>query len=89
MPQVKVPAPYRGTTLGAKRVEVEGATVRECILAVAERFPGFADQVFDAGGDVHRFVKLFINGDELDRTRADAAVEATDEVEVLAAVHGG
>ena len=89
MPVVKIPAPYRGSTNGADRVEVEGATVEECVQAVDAQFPGFGDQVWDSRHAVHRFVKLYVNGDEIDRQAIDTAVAATDEVEVLAAVAGG
>ena len=89
MPVVKIPAPYRGSTSGADRVDVDGATVEECIQAVNDQFPGFGDQVWDTGHTVHRFVKLYVNGDEIDRQAIDTAVTASDEVEVLAAVAGG
>ena len=35
MPQVVVPPPYRGPTLGQERIDVAGATVGECLEAVA------------------------------------------------------
>ena len=89
MPIVKIPPPYQGPTRGQAEVQVEGATVRECIEAVGREFPGFAEQVFDASGAVHRFVTLFINGDEIDRAEVDTAVAPTDEVEILAAIAGG
>lgn len=89
MPDVKVPPPYQGPTQGLDRIAVDGATVRECIEAVGQRFPGFAEQVFDARGDVHRFVKLFVNGDEIDRSAPDTPVVESDEVEILAAIAGG
>jgi molybdopterin converting factor small subunit len=89
MPTVTIPPAYRGPTRGADRIDVEGGTVRDCIQVVANRFPGFGDQVFDAKGDVHRFVTLFINGDEIDRNDVDRAVGPGDEVEILAAVAGG
>jgi molybdopterin converting factor small subunit len=89
MPVVKIPAPYRGPTGGADRVEVEGTTVRECIQAVADQFPGFGNQVWDKSCTVHRFVKLYVNGEEVDRQAIDTSVVASDEVEVLAAVAGG
>jgi molybdopterin converting factor small subunit len=89
MPVVKIPAPYRGPTGGADRVEVEGATVKECIQAVAEQFPGFGGQVWTDSYVVHRFVNLYINGDEIDREAIDTSVAASDEIEVLAAVAGG
>jgi molybdopterin converting factor small subunit len=34
-------------------------------------------------------VKLFVNGDEIDRAALDTPVAAGDEVEILAAVAGG
>ena len=89
MPTVTAPPPYRGPTQGVDRIEVEGGTVRDCIQVVADRYPGFGEQLFDANGDVHRFVTLFINGDEIDRTDVERAVAPDDEVEILAAVAGG
>jgi molybdopterin converting factor small subunit len=70
-------------------IEVKGTTVRECIEAVEAQYPGFAEQVFDPEGNVHRFVTLFINGDEVGRDENDAPVGEDDEVDVLAAIAGG
>jgi len=70
-------------------VEIEGATVEACLRSVGDLYPGFIEQIFDARGAVHRFVKLFINGDEIDRAAIDTRVAADDEVEILAAVAGG
>ncbi len=89
MPHVKIPPLYQGPTLGRGLVEVKGSTVRECIEAVGNQFPGFSEQVFDGAGAVHRFVTLFINGDEIDRSAVDKPVAETDEVEILAAIAGG
>jgi molybdopterin converting factor small subunit len=89
MPQVVVPAPYRGPTQGQGRIEVSGATVRECLLAVEGRYPGFAEQVFDGAGRVHRFVSLFVNGDEIGREALDRPLSEADRVEILAAIAGG
>ena len=89
MPHVKIPPPYQGPTLGQGSVQVEGASVRSCLEAVEQQFPGFSAQIFDAEGVVHRFVTLFINGDEIHRTEVDKTVAETDEVEILAAIAGG
>lgn len=89
MTRVVVPPPYRGPTGGREAIEVEGATVRECLEAVEAHHPGFAGQVFDADGKVHGFVTLFVNGDEIDRTALDTPVGASDRVEILAAIAGG
>ena len=90
MPLVIVPAPYQGPTGGRGEIEVAGRTVRECIEAVARAHPGFREQVFDGRGRVHRFVTLFLNGDELPREAAvETPVAEQDRVEILAAIAGG
>ncbi len=89
MPIVLVPTAYRGPTRGEAEVPVEGATVIECLEAVEAKFPGFLPQVIDDRGAVHRFVKLFINGELIGRDALESPVEIDDRVEVLAAIAGG
>ena len=89
MPVVIVPPPYQGPTGGVGRFEVAGRSVRECIEAVARAHPGFREQVFDAQGRVHRFVTLFLNGDEISREAVETPVSDQDRVEILAAIAGG
>jgi molybdopterin synthase sulfur carrier subunit len=89
MPQVVVPPPYRGPTLGQERIEVAGATVGECLEAVGKRFVGFHELIFDGAGRVHKFVKLFVNGDEIERTALDKPLDQGDQIEILAAIAGG
>jgi sulfur carrier protein ThiS len=89
MPQVFVPPPYRGPTLGEERIEVAGGTVAECLEAVGKRFAGFHELIFDGQGSVHRFVKLFVNGDEIERSALATPVASTDSIEILAAIAGG
>ena len=89
MPQVVIPPPYRGPTLGQERIEVAGATVGACLDAVCDRFAGLRELIFDGSGRVHKFVKLFVNGDETPRTALDKPVGRSDEVEILSAIAGG
>jgi len=89
MPHVVVPPPYRGPTLGQERIDVPGATVGECVEAVCDRFAGFRDLMFDGAGRIHKFVKLFVNGDEIARTALATPVGSADEIEILAAIAGG
>jgi molybdopterin converting factor small subunit len=86
---VKIPPPYRGPTHGRGRIEVTGATVLECIEAVEALHPGFASQVLDAAGTPHGFVKLFVNGEEIERGAVETPLRDGDEVEILAAIAGG
>jgi molybdopterin synthase sulfur carrier subunit len=89
MPIVHIPPPYRGPTQGRAEIQVEGATVLECLEAVEARHPGFRELVIDPKGELHRFVRLFVNGEQLDRDALGAAVKESDQLEVLAAIGGG
>jgi sulfur carrier protein ThiS len=70
-------------------LKVQGATVLECLEAVEADYPGFRAHVLDGNGRVHRFVRLFVNGQPVASDALDTPVEEQDEVEVLAAIAGG
>jgi hypothetical protein len=63
--------------------------VRECIQAVEARYPGFEELVFDAKGQIHRFVRLFVNEEEIPRNAPDSPVGVADRIQILAAAAGG
>lgn len=89
MPWVQIPPPFRGPTRGAERVEVQGSCVRECLEDLARRFAGFREQIFDSEGRAQRFIKLFVDGVEIQRTALDTPVAPGASLEILAAVAGG
>lgn len=89
MPKVIIPPPYRGPTQGEAEIEVEAESVRASLNAIEATYPGFAAQIFDASGGVHRFVKLFRNGDPVGVEDLDKPIAAGDEIEVVAAIAGG
>ena len=68
MPKVEIPPRYRGVTVGVKEVRVEAETVQACLDAVEVVYPGFLELVVDSAGEVRKFVRLFLNGEELSRT---------------------
>ena len=89
MPKVEVPPRYRGPTGGLGIIEVDADTVRSCIEAVEAEHPGFRTLILDGDGNLRRFVRLFVNGEALDRGALDAPVADADHVQVLAAAAGG
>jgi molybdopterin synthase sulfur carrier subunit len=89
MPTVLIPTAYRGPTKGEAEVEVEASTVKAALEAVEAVHPGFLTQVIDGGGAVHRFVKLFINEEQIESGGLDVELAAGDRLEVLAAIAGG
>jgi molybdopterin converting factor small subunit len=89
MPSVRIPPPYRGPTLGTAEIEVDAPTVGAALDEIERKYPGFLPQVLDDDGNVHRFVKLFKNGEHLVRDPLRTALGAGDDVEIIAAIAGG
>ncbi len=89
MPQVEVPSRYRVPTKGESCIEVEGRTVGECIDAVEGRYPGVRELILDRKGEVQRFVRLFLNGEQLARDALDTAVSRDDRIAIVVAPAGG
>ncbi len=89
MPKVEVPPRYRGPTSGLGLIDVDADTVRSCIEAVEAQHPGFRELILDSEGQLRRFVRLFVNGEALDRDAVDAPVAAADRVQIQAAAAGG
>ena len=89
MPLVVVPEPYRGPTQGMGEVKVEASDVMGALLAVEAAHPGFQALVLDEKGALHRFVKLFVNDEQIDRAALDMPLAEDDRLGVLAAIAGG
>jgi sulfur carrier protein ThiS len=89
MPVVLIPTAYRGPTSGEAEVAVDASTVQGALEAVEAIHPGFLTQVLDSAGAVHRFVKLFVNEEQIDSKQLDAPLAEGDRLEVLAAIAGG
>jgi hypothetical protein len=82
-----IPPPYRGPTDGEGEL-VEARPCAPRIEAVERKFPASLRGA-RRPGKVHRFVKLFVNGEPVDAKRLDRAVEAGDELEIVSAIAGG
>ncbi|NRA01510.1 MAG: MoaD/ThiS family protein [Myxococcales bacterium] len=89
MPIVTVPPPFQGPTLGQGEIPVDGTTVRACLAAAEAKFPGFEAQIFESSGALRRFVKLFVNGEQIALAELDTEVGPDDEVAVITPIAGG
>jgi molybdopterin synthase sulfur carrier subunit len=80
--------------VGRKTVEIPlpgGATVRELLDAVVQKFPALAPRLLDEAGALRSHVHLFINGRDAPylSDRLDTRLAATDSIDVFPAVGGG
>ena len=90
MPVVRIPSPLRRYTEGQSKVTVAGATVNQVIDSLEASYPGLKSRICDEGGQIKRYVNVFVNEDEI-RTLAGAetAVDDRDEVSIVPAMAGG
>jgi sulfur-carrier protein len=87
---VRIPTQLRTLTGGAGEVQVEGTTVAEVLKALDAAHQGFAERLFDDGGELRRFVNVFV-ADEDVRFLDGLATPLTDgqTVSIVPAVAGG
>jgi molybdopterin synthase sulfur carrier subunit len=62
---IRIPTQLRTLTGGAGEVEVDGATVGETLKALDTAHPGMADRLFDEGGNLRRFVNVFVADEDV------------------------
>lgn len=87
---VKIPTQLRSAAGGATEAELEGATVRDVLDSLYDRFEGLGERLADEDGSLRRFVNVYLGGEDirfldgLDTPVADGA-----ELTILPAVAGG
>ena len=90
MPTVRIPTQLRTLTSGQGEVEVEGATIGEVLKALDAAHPGFAERIFDDGGNLRRFVNVFLDDEDVRFLDGlDTPVSSSQTVSIIPAVAGG
>jgi molybdopterin converting factor small subunit len=90
VPEVNLPNLLRQHAGGQKSVSVEGATIGEVLEALQLEYPGMAGQLVTTDGQLHRFVNVYLNDDDVRYLdKLDTKVQAGDTVSILPAVAGG
>jgi sulfur-carrier protein len=87
---VRIPTIMRPHTGGEAKVQLSGDTVGEIIIQLTTEFPGIAGQIVTADGQLHRFVNVYVNDDDVRYVgKLEAPIKDGDEVSILPAVAGG
>ncbi|MGH2952122.1 MAG: ubiquitin-like small modifier protein 1 [Solirubrobacterales bacterium] len=90
MPTVKIPPVLRPRTDGASEVATGGANVGEVLAALADAHPGTREQLFGAGGELNRYVNVYLNDEDVRVLDGlETAVADSDTVVILPAMAGG
>ena len=88
--RVNVTSVIQKTVGGQRELTAEGGTVAEVIDDIERRYPGFREQLVDEGGQLHRFVNVYLNDEDVRfLAGAETALSEGDEVSILPALAGG
>jgi MoaD family protein len=88
--EVRIPTILRKHTGGAKAVEAKGSTVREVLDHLEEQYPGLKAAVLTEGGEIHRFINMYLNDEDIRFLGSlETPVADGDLLSILPAVAGG
>ncbi len=88
--KVRIPQPLRSLTDDQATVDGGGGTVLQCIDRLEASFPGIRERLMDEGGELRRFVNVFVNGDDVRfMSGLDTAINDGDEVSIVPQMAGG
>jgi sulfur-carrier protein len=87
---VRIPTPLRSLTKGSAEVRANGTTVIDVIGDLERQFPGMRDRLVDDGGEIRKFVNVYVNQEDVRFLEGDkTALKDGDEVAIVPAMAGG
>ncbi|MGZ3586190.1 MAG: ubiquitin-like small modifier protein 1 [Candidatus Limnocylindrales bacterium] len=90
MSTVRIPPVLRAQAGDQKAVDVGGTTVGAVLEGLVERYPGLRGQLLASDGELHRFVNVYLNDQDVRYLQALATpVGERDTITVLPAMAGG
>lgn len=87
---VRIPTPLRKLTGDEELVQVQPGTVATAFAEMQRLFPGIQERLMDEGGQVRRFVNVYVNEEDIRFLQnQDTALKDGDEVSIIPAIAGG
>lgn len=87
--EVRIPTILRPYTGGAKVVNANGATLRELIADLGNKFSGLDERIV-ADGQLLRFINVYVNDEDVRFLGGlDLVLNSGDKITILPAVAGG
>ena len=90
MSTVHIPSVLRANVGGVKTLDIAGSSIREVVDALVAAHPALRGQLLTDGGELNRFVNVYVNGQDVRYLSGlDTPVAPADEVRLLPAMAGG
>ena len=88
--EVRVTAVLQRVVGGEKAVSSEGETISELLDNLERTYPGFKAQIMAEDGQLHRFVNIYKNDEDIRYlNQLDTPLSQGDVVSILPALAGG
>jgi MoaD family protein len=90
MATVRIPPVLRPKTGGNSEVDAGGGNVGEVLRALTDAHPETSAQLFDAEGELNRYVNVYLNDEDVRVLQGlETGVSDGDTVVILPAMAGG
>ena len=90
MATVRIPPVLRSSTNGEREVDAAGDDVGAVLRAVTEQHPATETQLFANGGDLNRYVNVYLNDEDVRVLQGlETEVSPGDTLVILPAMAGG
>ena len=87
---VKIPTPLRNLTGDLSVVSAASDSITALVEELEGDYPGMRERLLDEGGELRRFVNLFVNGEDIRfMDGLQTSLGEGDEVSIVPAVAGG
>jgi len=87
---VRIPPVLRPSVGGVKEVDASGDNVGDVLRSLAETHPDTSAQLFAAGGELNRYVNVYLNDEDVRVLDGlDTPVGRADVLVILPAMAGG
>lgn len=88
--KVRVPGALRQLTRGAAVVEVDAADVSQALRALDDKYPGFAERLYDDQGQLRQFINIYRNDEDIRfGSGLQTRLQENDDISIVPAVAGG
>ena len=90
MARVYIPTSLRKWTGGLSHIPTRAETVGVLFQELEQQFPGLWNELFDADGNLHRFVNVYVNDEDIRFLKnLETPVKTGDEISIVPAIAGG
>lgn len=88
--RVKIPTPLQKISGNQAEISAQGATVRELIDDIENKYPGMKERLCDESGKLRRFINVYVNEEDIRFLSGDQTpLKDGDDVSIIPAIAGG